>query len=600
MRLLASLQGAAALSASWLAKKKTQSPAGDCCASDRPRHLESRLFIRSIVIKRLSLILSQGLDNATVTTMPAPAFGFSAGDFISAISLIKTLVKALNDATGSKAQYRLLIEALLNLERALTEVKGLRVAAAQASQRVALEQVASQCQQAIELFLEKNAKFDATLSLTASASKWNWRTNLHKIQWALCGEEAVRRLRAELTGHTLTINTLLATLHFSATRLQEETARNQEIAARDHRSVSDDTNSIVRTNTALMNAQTEHVVSIATQMAKFSTRDQSADLQTIIHNVLDTNMKIYTIVLGMQKLQQYIPPQIDRQQPVLFEDAHGRIAPFHVEFINSFAAFQAVMEVRFRHVPGLKKVQNNEYAIQERRSKRNLDLRAPWESVFLPGRKFNMSMTFHRQQNPVSSCPGCQTENAVSTDQDDAEIQCANLECNMWYQRIVEVHEDPGTRTFDASSLQSGTSPTLSSLGKRKRARGLSETDAEDKIQHFRRVQVIHQQFLSQGSPSLPQGQGMQGRPPTTSPATPTPPKPARKPLPDGSARTPLPNKTARKPLPDGSASERKPLPGAPPAPPVEAAAPPRKVVKLKLNFGKKEPSSSAQAPPTP
>jgi len=38
----------------------------------------------------------------------------------------------------------------------------------------------------------------------------------------------------------------------------------------------------------------------------------------------------------MQKMQQNLPPQIDRQQPVLFEDAHGRIAPFHVEFINSF------------------------------------------------------------------------------------------------------------------------------------------------------------------------------------------------------------------------------------------------------------------------
>jgi hypothetical protein len=54
----------------------------------------------------------------------------------------------------------------------------------------------------------------------------------------------------------------------------------------------------------------------------------------------ETDMKIYTIVLDLQKLQQDLQPQIDRQQPVLFEDAHGRVAPFHVEFINSF-------EVRF-------------------------------------------------------------------------------------------------------------------------------------------------------------------------------------------------------------------------------------------------------------
>jgi hypothetical protein len=54
----------------------------------------------------------------------------------------------------------------------------------------------------------------------------------------------------------------------------------------------------------------------------------------------ETNMKIYSIVLDLQKLQHDLPAQIDRQQPVLFEDAHGRVAPFHVEFIISF-------EVRF-------------------------------------------------------------------------------------------------------------------------------------------------------------------------------------------------------------------------------------------------------------
>lgn len=56
----------------------------------------------------------------------------------------------------------------------------------------------------------------------------------------------------------------------------------------------------------------------------------------------DMNLKIYTIVLDTQKLQSIIPPQIDRQQPVLFEDAHGRIAPFHVEFINCFEVDQLV------------------------------------------------------------------------------------------------------------------------------------------------------------------------------------------------------------------------------------------------------------------
>lgn len=81
------------------------------------------------------------------------------------------------------------------------------------------------------------------------------------------------------------------------------------------------------------------------------------------------------------------------------------------------------MEVRFRHVPGLKKVQNNEYALQESSSKRKLNLRLPWDSVFLPGRKVVMSMVFQRPEMSMSSCPGCGTENEMETSKADSEIQ---------------------------------------------------------------------------------------------------------------------------------------------------------------------------------
>jgi hypothetical protein len=81
------------------------------------------------------------------------------------------------------------------------------------------------------------------------------------------------------------------------------------------------------------------------------------------------------------------------------------------------------MEVRFRYLPGLKKVQNVEYAIQESRSKRRLDLTAPWDSIFLPGRKVDMSMVFRRPLISMSSCPGCQTENEIEDSNEGSEIQ---------------------------------------------------------------------------------------------------------------------------------------------------------------------------------
>jgi hypothetical protein len=145
--------------------------------------------------------------------MAVPAFGFSFGDFVAGIQLVKDLVTALNDTAGAKMQYRRLIGELVVLERALTEVRYLQVQNSQASQKIALEQAVFQCQECIEDFLKRNIKFKASLGVETTSPKRSWRANLHKIQWALCKEDEVDKFRAEITGHTLTINTLLATIH---------------------------------------------------------------------------------------------------------------------------------------------------------------------------------------------------------------------------------------------------------------------------------------------------------------------------------------------------------------------------------------------------
>jgi hypothetical protein len=142
--------------------------------------------------------------------MLTPAFGFSVGDFVAGIKLVKDLIDSLDEAAGAGPAYRRLAAELRNLERALTEVKNLQVHQSQASQKVALEQAASQCQDCIEAFLQENTKFQATLGAYATASKW--RTNLRKFQWAVCKRDAVDKFRAEITGHALTINVLVSTI----------------------------------------------------------------------------------------------------------------------------------------------------------------------------------------------------------------------------------------------------------------------------------------------------------------------------------------------------------------------------------------------------
>lgn len=178
------------------------------------------------------------------------------------------------------------------------------------------------------------------------------------------------------------------------------------------------------------------MLTISTAVARLSSQQQSESQSTeqteicsLLTRVMENNNGVLTTVLQMQKILENLPPQVERQQPVLFEDAHGRRSPFHVEFINSFAAFQAVLEARFDGMPGIKRVKNFQYAMQDVTSKRVLDLTRPWESIFRPGRSVNMSMIFKDNHASSSLCPACRTENTVASACVSEDIQ--------WYEVLV-------------------------------------------------------------------------------------------------------------------------------------------------------------------
>lgn len=136
---------------------------------------------------------------------------------------------------------------------------------------------------------------------------------------------------------------------------------------------------LAKQNNQLLAFQADQIASISSTVARFvdSHRADSTtkmDLRSFATSVTESNVKIFNSVMQMQALLSKLPAQVDRQQPVIFEDAHGRRAPFHVEFINSFAVFQAVLEERFRDVAGFKMVKNLEYTIQDVASRRKIDL----------------------------------------------------------------------------------------------------------------------------------------------------------------------------------------------------------------------------------
>lgn len=137
----------------------------------------------------------------------AVPFGFSAGDFIAAITLVKDLVKALHDSNGSSREYRELIHELHGLETGLLEVKALDLEVEQRAKRVALRQAATQCQASIDEFLKGLAQYQP--HLRTGGSTRSWKDALRKIQWHLCKKDDLVKFRAEISFHTQTIQMLM-------------------------------------------------------------------------------------------------------------------------------------------------------------------------------------------------------------------------------------------------------------------------------------------------------------------------------------------------------------------------------------------------------
>ncbi|KAL5350845.1 hypothetical protein ACLOAV_004416 [Pseudogymnoascus australis] len=179
-----------------------------------------------------NIVLSLQTYSATTPTLPtrrilaqhppaevAMSFGFSAGDFIAALELVATVIDALRESGGASSEYREIVRQLYSLETALIRVKRLEVDPAQNAELVSLQQAAAQCQQTIDDFLKKVQKYQPHLRAGCSSSRL--KDGWMKIQWAVCKKEDVARFKADLVGHTESIQLLLMAMQMASASASE-------------------------------------------------------------------------------------------------------------------------------------------------------------------------------------------------------------------------------------------------------------------------------------------------------------------------------------------------------------------------------------------
>lgn len=135
-------------------------------------------------------------------------FGFSTGDFISALNLVSTVITALQDANGAGSEYRELMRELYTLESALIRVKDLELEDSQGAQKIALRQAASQCQRTIDEFWKRTQKYQTHLSQSEHGA-FDVKSAWMKVKWALYKKEDLVRFKADIQGHATGIEMLL-------------------------------------------------------------------------------------------------------------------------------------------------------------------------------------------------------------------------------------------------------------------------------------------------------------------------------------------------------------------------------------------------------
>jgi hypothetical protein len=137
----------------------------------------------------------------------------SAGDVIALSILIKDVIKALDDSSGSSTEYQEIVRELWSLDKALLEVEHLSrtydTTAELNALSCAARRATEQCRLHISKFLDKIKSYNRSLGPGGSGNRL--KDAARKVQWTFAQKDELVKFRTEINGHASAINMLLIT-----------------------------------------------------------------------------------------------------------------------------------------------------------------------------------------------------------------------------------------------------------------------------------------------------------------------------------------------------------------------------------------------------
>ncbi|KAI9864391.1 MAG: hypothetical protein M1813_003311 [Trichoglossum hirsutum] len=416
-----------------------------------------------------------------------PAFGFSIGDFISAIDLIRKVVKALKDTGGASWEYQHVVVELKGLEKALRRLEALEPSKSNIDQVNAIRGMALSCQLPLQAFLSKLETYESSIGPSAPRS---FGGSARKAEWAVFMTEEVKKLRALVVAKGVSINLLLAT-HCSETlsemesrargehsnllsrvidlragvndvrqeaqeikeelvHKQAEHAVQQMEAANDLNNKVDTINESISHNTSQLNSISSTTSSIQTSIVSLRNLGGQfiqfintflAEMRELLQRVLRTNLQIYYMLLFSQSGMGRSPSLL-LQSNIRFEDALGRVRELPYEWFRHWEPFEGLLRAEFKDTPGESKVLEGHYHLIDTGRQGRLIGKEDWSQSIFPGSTVSMSMILSelRRQRGMCPRPSCKGKRVAGDGGDSMVICSGRLEDH--FERITVLEED--------------------------------------------------------------------------------------------------------------------------------------------------------------
>ena len=203
------------------------------------------------------------------------------------------------------------------------------------------------------------------------------------------------QFKTDLLAHTESIQMLLGIVQFKSMQLNKKDQERAQV-------------SLVSQIQAGFGGCMARLCPISDTLSMISARTKDCLENT--RQIISMNIRVFQMILDIQNLLRNIPGQVERQQPVYLNDALGRYAPFHLEFVRSSEALISVLSINFNRIgSAAEKIQNGDFAIHDKHTKQDIELGWAWEECFVPGQYVEMSMIFDRPKGGTKSCPKCRS-----------------------------------------------------------------------------------------------------------------------------------------------------------------------------------------------